>query len=152
MGMRDQTNPRGGNLASNRRILAEALEWPGVHTERGRFGATALYLHRRELGHLHGDRVADLPLPRTLRDRLVRAGAAQEHRWRPDSGWITIALDSDRAVFEVLALLRTNYERGLAAADRRDVAKQARDASAGDRLAGVGIATAAAAGPSFENR
>jgi hypothetical protein len=50
-----------------------------------------------------------------LRDRLVAAGGAREHRWRPDSGWVTIALDSDRAVFEVLALLRTNYERGLAA-------------------------------------
>lgn len=118
MGMRQQMIPHRSNLVPSRRILTEVLGWPGVHTERGRFGATACYFSRRELGHLHGDRVADLPLPRALRDRLVSAGAARQHRWRPDSGWVTIALDSDRAVFEVLALLRTNYERGLAASDR----------------------------------
>ncbi|MGB9182668.1 MAG: luciferase family protein [Solirubrobacteraceae bacterium] len=118
--------PRHTNLVPSRRILTEVLSWSGVHTERGRFGATAFYLHRRELGHLHGDRIADLPLPRALRDRLVAAGAAREHRWRPDSGWVTIALDRDRAVFEVLALLRTNYERGLAASDRREAASEAR--------------------------
>jgi hypothetical protein len=116
--MRQQI-PLQRKLVPSRHILTEVLGWPGVHTERGRFGATAIYLQRRELGHLHGDRSADLPLPRALRDRLVRTSAAREHRWRPDSGWVTIGLDSDRALFEVLALLRANYERGLAASDRR---------------------------------
>lgn len=107
-------------------ILTEARSWPGVHTQRHRYGAIALYHGRRELGHLHGKSVADLPLPRALRDSLVAAHPAVEHRWRPDSGWVTIALDSDRAVFEVVALLRANYERGLAAAERRETAQQAR--------------------------
>ncbi|MEA2211775.1 MAG: hypothetical protein QOF83_1723 [Solirubrobacteraceae bacterium] len=124
MGMTQQMIPRHSNLVPSRHIRTEVLGWPGVHTERGRFGATAFYLQRRELGHLHGDRIADLPLPRVLRDRLVGADAAREHRWRPDSGWVTIALDSDRAVFEVLALLRANYERGLSASDRRKAANQ----------------------------
>jgi hypothetical protein len=130
--MRQQI-PRRSNLVPSRHILTEVLGWPGVHTERGRFGAIAVYLQRRELGHLHGDRGADLPLPRALRDRLVSGAAARKHRWRPDSGWVTIALDSDRAVFEVLALLRANYERELAASDRRRAASQARlDADEGE--------------------
>jgi hypothetical protein len=117
---------RQSKRAPGEYILAEARSWLGVHTQRHRYGGTALYHGRRELGHLHGDSVADLPLPRALRDHLVAAEPAVEHRWRPDSGWVTIALDSDRDVFEVLALLRANYERGLAASERREAANQAR--------------------------
>ncbi|HWE08459.1 MAG TPA: luciferase family protein, partial [Solirubrobacteraceae bacterium] len=106
-------------LASSWQIITEAGRWPGVHTRPQRFGAIAICLNRRELGHLHGDRSADLPLERALRDRLVSSGAAQEHRWRPNSGWVTIPLDRERDVFEVIALLRINYERARAAAMRR---------------------------------
>jgi hypothetical protein len=115
---RHPTSPRT-RLASSRQILTEARQWPGVHTRPQRFGAIAICLNRRELGHLHGDRSADLPLERALRDRLVSSGAAQEHRWRPSSGWVTIPLDRERDVFEVIALLRINYERARAAAIRR---------------------------------
>ncbi len=118
--MRQPRITRQSKLVPSRHILTEVLGWPGVHTERGRFGDTAFYVQRRELGHLHDDRIADLPLPRALCDRLVGAEAAREHRWRPDSGWVTIALNSDRAVFDVLALPRANYERGVAASDRRE--------------------------------
>jgi Family of unknown function (DUF5519) len=113
--MRHRTSKRRAALARSTHIVTEALGWPGVHTRPHRFGGVALYIERRELGHLHGDRSADLPLPRPLRDRLITAGAASEHRWRPDSGWVTVPLDSDGSVFEVLALLRSNYERALAA-------------------------------------
>jgi hypothetical protein len=111
--------PARMGLAPSRQIITEARQWPGVHTRPARFGAIAICLNRRELGHLHGDRSADLPLDRTLRDRLVSSGAAQEHRWRPNSGWVTISLDRERDVFEVIALLQINYERARAAAMRR---------------------------------
>jgi hypothetical protein len=69
---------------------------------------------RRELGHLHGDTAADIPLPRRLRDRLVAEGSAREHRYLPESGWVTVALTGDDAPAFVLALLRANYERATA--------------------------------------
>jgi hypothetical protein len=117
--MRKPPTPPRIRLASSRQILTEARQWLGVHTRPQRFGAIAICVNRRELGHLHGDRSADLPLERALRDRLVSSGAAQEHHWRPDSGWVTIPLDRERDVFEVIALLRINYERARAAAMRR---------------------------------
>jgi hypothetical protein len=113
--MRQDPSPPRPRRASSRQIITEARRWPGVHTRPRRFGAIAVCLKRRELGHLHGDRIADLPLERALRDRLVSSGAAQEHRWRPNSGWVTISLDRERDVFEVIALLRINYERACAA-------------------------------------
>jgi luciferase-like monooxygenase len=116
--MRQHPTPPRIRLAASPQIITQARRWPGVHTRPQRFGAIAICLNRRELGHLHGDRSADLPLKRALRDRLVSAGAAQEHRWRANSGWVTIPLDRERDVFEVIALLRINYERARAAAIR----------------------------------
>lgn len=99
-------------------IAAAALSWPGVEAVPHRFGGTEFRLGRRELGHLHGDHIADLPLPRALRDELVASGRAQVHRWRPDSGWVTIPLSGPRAVEDVIELLHDAYERAGRARER----------------------------------
>ena len=44
------------------RIKKELLSWPCVTAEPHRFGGIEFRLNRREMGHIHGDRVADLPL------------------------------------------------------------------------------------------
>jgi Luciferase len=100
-------------------IAVAVLGWPGVEAAPHRFGGTEFRLGRRELGHLHGSRVADLPLPRHLRDELIASGRAQVHRWRPDSGWVTIPLTSEQAATEVIELLRGAYERAQRARGRR---------------------------------
>jgi hypothetical protein len=105
--------------SSSEQILTEALSWPGVSREQGRFGAVALRMGRRELGHLHGDAVADVPLPRSVRDKLITDGSVRQHQWRPDSGWVTVPLSDEESAQRVLALLRSNYERGLARASNR---------------------------------
>lgn len=45
------------------RIRAEVGSWDGVEVRPHRFGGIEFRLGRRELGHLHGDRIADLPFP-----------------------------------------------------------------------------------------
>jgi hypothetical protein len=100
-------------------ITAAALTWPGVEAVPHRFGGTEFRLGRRQLGHLHGDEIADLPLPRGLRDELIASGRARVHRWRPDSGWATIPLTSREAVTDVVDLLHGAYQRAKRAADRR---------------------------------
>ena len=44
-------------------IVREVSAWPGVTTGPHRFGGIEFRLGRRELGHLHGNRLADLPFP-----------------------------------------------------------------------------------------
>lgn len=100
-------------------IAAAVLAWPGTEAVPHRFGGVEFRLGRRQLGHLHGDEIADLPLPRTLRDELVAGGRAETHRWRPDSGWVTIRLTSPEAVDETIRQLRAAYERALRARSRR---------------------------------
>ncbi len=99
-------------------ITAEVTSWPGVEVGPGRFGAIQFRLGRRELGHLHGDRLADLPFPRRLRDELVAAGTVVPHRPLPDSGWASRPISSEEDVRAVIELLRMQYDRAVAAQER----------------------------------
>jgi RNA polymerase sigma-70 factor (ECF subfamily) len=103
---------RQGSAAE--RIISEALSWPGVHRAQGESGSVELRVGRRELGHLHGDLVADVPLPPKLHDQLAQDGVALEHQRRHDPGWVTVPLETEEGVQQALALLRGNYERGQA--------------------------------------
>jgi luciferase-like monooxygenase len=99
-------------------IEAEVVSWPGVTTGPHRFGGIEFRLGRRELGHLHGDRIADLPFPRRIRDQLVAEGRARPHHVLPDSGWVTVRIPIDD-VQPVIELFRLGYERATAASERR---------------------------------
>ena len=82
------------------RIINEALSWPGVSRASGHFGSVQLRVGSRELGHLHGDAFADVPL----------VGVSPEDERQRDPGWVTIPLETEEGVQHALALLRTNYE------------------------------------------
>jgi len=92
-------------------IVREVSAWPGVTTGRNWFGGTEFRHGRRELGHLHGGRVADLPFPLLVRNDLVAAGRAFPHRIYPESGWVSYYLRDASDVPRVVALFRLNYER-----------------------------------------
>ncbi len=93
------------------RIRVAVAAWPGVTTEPHRFGGVEFLIGKRELGHLHGDRLADLPFPRRIRDELIAEGRVEEHHVLPDSGWATRRIESDGDVDDVIALFRLQYER-----------------------------------------
>lgn len=100
-------------------ILAEAMSWPGVEAGPGRFGAVQLRLGKRELGHLHGDYLADLPFTRALRDELLSEGRIVPHRPMPDSGWGSRHIETEEDVHAVIELLRLQYDRAVDAQQRR---------------------------------
>ena len=100
-------------------IRAELLSWDGVTAEPHRFGGVEFLLGRRELGHLHGDRLADLPFPRRVRDELVESGRARPHHVLPDSGWVSVPIAGPEDVANVLELFRLGYDRAVEAAKRR---------------------------------
>lgn len=58
------------------RVIEEAVRgWEGVTSHTHRFGGMEFRLGKVELGHVHGDRFADLPFPTKLRNELVESGA-----------------------------------------------------------------------------
>jgi hypothetical protein len=97
------------------RIKAELLAWQGVSAEPHRFGGIEYRYGRKELGHVHGDRLADLPFPRPIHDRLIADGLADPHHVLPDTGWVSRWIESDDEAPDVIALFRLNYERYLKA-------------------------------------
>jgi hypothetical protein len=97
------------------RIAAEVLSWEGVTEHAHRFGGREFRLGRRELGHLHGDRLADLPFKKAVRDMLVETGRARPHHVLPESGWVSRPIAGDEDAAEVIELFRLAYERAKVA-------------------------------------
>jgi hypothetical protein len=93
------------------RIEAEVSSWPGVTAATHRFGGVEFRVGRRELGHVHGDRLADLPFPVAIRRELVAAGRAEPHHILPQSGWVSVRIRRDADADTVIELFRLNYER-----------------------------------------
>jgi hypothetical protein len=85
--------------------------WEGVSVEPHRFGGLEFKVGRRELGHLHGHRIADLPFPVRVKEELVRAGKAEPHHILPKSGWVSYYIRDATDVPAVIELFRLNYER-----------------------------------------
>jgi luciferase-like monooxygenase len=108
-----------GHPGAADRITAAVMSWDGVSSQPHRFGGIEFRLGRRELGHLHGDALADLPFPRRVHDELIAAGRARIHHAVPDSGWVTRPLRGDADVEDAIALFRLAYDRARTAARRR---------------------------------
>jgi Ni,Fe-hydrogenase I large subunit len=97
------------------RIESEVGAWEGVSTHPHRFGGLSFRLGPRELGHLHGERWADLAFHKRIRDMLVETGRAQPHHVLPHTGWVSKQIRTDDDVREVVELFRLAYERALVA-------------------------------------
>src|SRR5438445_12705252 len=69
------------------KIHRAVQDWPGVTSRRHRFSGTEYRLARREIGHVHADRLVDIPLPKPVRDELVSVGRAQPSPC-PASEWV----------------------------------------------------------------
>ena len=93
------------------RISFEVGSWDGVESHDHRFGGVEFRLGRVELGHIHGDTLADLPFPRKTRDSLIESGRAGPHHVLPESGWVSRRIRSASDVDDVIELFRLNYER-----------------------------------------
>jgi len=92
-------------------IEREVASWPGVTVESHRGGMIFFRVGRREIGHLHGSRFADLPFPVRIRENLVTSGKADLHYLHPSTGWITRYIRGEQDIKGVIELFRLNYTR-----------------------------------------
>jgi luciferase-like monooxygenase len=99
-------------------IGREVAGWPGVEERPHRFGGKEYRVNGHEIGHLHGDRLADLPFPVKVREELVASGKAREHHVLPQTGWVSYPIRGDEDVAGALELFRRNYERLTARSKR----------------------------------
>jgi hypothetical protein len=95
------------------RIQAELLSWPHVEAHPHRFGGTEYRIGKRELGHIHGDHLVDIPFPTKVRDEVLAAGLAQPHHILPDSGWVSLYLREAADVDRAIELFRRSFDLAL---------------------------------------
>src|SRR5580765_2969173 len=93
------------------RIAREVMSLPGVTAVSHRGGMIFFHVGRREIGHLHGERLADLPFPVRIREKLVAEGKADLHYLHPKTGWVSYYIRSEDDVAAIVELFRLNYGR-----------------------------------------
>lgn len=98
-------------MGAGESIRHEVRGWPGVEERGHRFGGVEFRVNGHEIGHLHGDRLADLPFPVRVRRELVASGRAREHHVLPETGWVSYGIGGEEDVEGAVALFRMNYER-----------------------------------------
>ena len=99
-----------GISGAKEKIHAALQDWPGITSQPHRFGGTEYCLGRREIGHVHGDSLVDIPFPKTVRKELVAGGRAEPHHILPDSGWVSIYLRQAADVDRAIELLGISFE------------------------------------------
>ena len=105
-------------MGAAERIETAVSAWEGVSTHEHRFGGREFRYGRRELGHLHGDQLADLPFPKRIAAMLVETGRAEPHRFAR-GGWVSFPIRGDDDVEAAIELFRLSYERARIAETRR---------------------------------
>ena len=95
---------------ASKQIIDTLLSWEGMESHPHRFGGTEFRIGKREIGHIHGDSLVDIPFPKKVRDEIVAAGDAQPHHILPETGWISFYLKEDGDVEKAIILLKRSYE------------------------------------------
>ena len=100
-------------------ITDEVTAWPGVEAGIGRRGEYGFTVGRKQIGHLHGDRIAHFGFPKAVWQELYDAGRITYHPVFPDKkGWAARAIESDDDVADVVVAL--DLTRGPALLVRED--------------------------------
>jgi hypothetical protein len=93
------------------RITQEVISWQGIRALPHRFGGTEYRLgEKREIGHIHGDSMVDIPFPVKVREQLVAEGKAELHHILPESGWISFYIRQPEDVARAIDLFKRSYE------------------------------------------
>jgi predicted DNA-binding protein (MmcQ/YjbR family) len=95
------------------KIEQTVLAWEHTEAHPHRFGGTEYRIGRRELGHIHGNSLVDIPFPKRIRDEIVAAGEAKPHHVLPDSGWVSFYIREPEDVDRAIELLRRSYQLAL---------------------------------------
>lgn len=98
-------------LSPSETIKQELLSWKGVTIHEHNFVTILFYVEGVEMGHLHGDSIADLKFPSKVSKKLVKEGYVSLHHVIPKSGWVSHEIRDNKDVEKVVELFRLHYNR-----------------------------------------
>lgn len=103
-----------GVAGAQHQIISVVSSWDEVEIRPHRYGGLEFRLGRRELGHIHGDALVDIPFPKAVRDEIVGAHQAEPHHILPNSGWVSVFLRTNQDVERAIRLLEHSFQLALA--------------------------------------
>ncbi|HUR45425.1 MAG TPA: luciferase family protein [Candidatus Saccharimonadales bacterium] len=93
-------------LKAMENLEAEALRLPGVRLRTHRFGGIEFVDEMgRELGHLHGNGLLDVPVGNEAAASLLASGRVKPHHVFPGSKWISFQIETQADIPLGLELL-----------------------------------------------
>ena len=95
------------------KIKESVTAWEGVTSRAHRFGGIEFNIGKRELGHIHGSKLVDIPFPKAIRNELVESGKVLPHHILPESGWISFYIRKEDDVAEAIKLFKLSYDTAL---------------------------------------
>lgn len=107
-------------ISGAQKTISEAVAlWPNITIASHRFGGVEYQLGTREIGHIHGDSLVDIPFPTAVRNELIENGQAHPHHILSDSGWISFYIRRPEDVDHAISLLQKSYQLAMEQAARR---------------------------------
>ena len=95
---------------ARKQITETLIGWDGVTAHPHRFGGTEYRLGKREIGHIHGDTMVDIPFPTRVKKELVKSGEAENHHLLPKSGWISFHIRTSADLPQAISLFQKSYD------------------------------------------
>ena len=92
------------------KIQQTVAVWEGVSSQPHRFGGIEFRFGKREIGHLHGEYLLDIPFPMKVRDELIESGRVEPHHVLPESGWVSFYIRCEEDIDEAIRLLNLSFE------------------------------------------
>lgn len=108
---------------AQQRIVNAVQGWKDVEIQPHRYGGLEFRLGKRELGHIHGDALVDIPFPKAVRNEIVTSGEAEPHHILPNSGWVSLFLRKAEDVETAIALLERSFHLAVAHQKRTTAAR-----------------------------
>lgn len=93
------------------RVQEELKGWPGVTAHDHSFGGLEFRVNGKEMGHMHGDEMVDLPFPKDVGKKLIAEGKVLPHHFIPQSGWVSFRIERIEDATRAIELFRLQYQR-----------------------------------------
>ncbi len=106
------------------RIHNSMINCEGVSALPHRFGGTEYKLGKREIGHVHGNYLVDIPFPMKIRNEIIEKKEAVPHHVQPESGWVSIYIHSDEDADKAINLLLKSYNLAAEQMKKRNQIQQ----------------------------
>jgi Luciferase len=101
------------------KIKNSVMKWKDISFMQHRYGGTEFKLGNREIGHIHGNYMVDIPFTKKVKNEIISAKLANVHHILPESGWISKYLKTPEDVDVAIDLLKRSYELALEQKSKR---------------------------------